>query len=99
MLEFEVSIAVEILTMQNYQTVVIGGGAAGISAAISKARPVSPLLSVKDSKWAKKSWPPVTADATCSTISQRGLLQRCCRPLVRSIFSQFGKSEITRFFQ
>jgi hypothetical protein len=86
--------------MQNYQTVVIGGGAAGICAAISKARAgESVVICEKMSQLGKKIL--ATGNGRCNLLNDiliEAYYNAAARPLVRSIFSQFGKSEITRFF-
>jgi len=85
--------------MQNYQTVVIGGGAAGICAAISKARAgESVVICEKMSQLGKKIL--ATGNGRCNLLNDiliEAYYNAAARPLVRSIFSQFGKSEITRF--
>jgi hypothetical protein len=87
--------------MENYQTVVIGGGAAGICAAISKARAgESIVICEKMPQLGKKIL--ATGNGRCNLLNDNlseDYYNPAAEPLVKSIFSQFGKSEITRFFK
>jgi len=86
--------------MQQYSTVVIGGGAAGISAAISKARSGSSvLICEKLPQIGKKIL--ASGNGRCNLLNENldeSHYNLESRDLVRSIFERFGKREISDFF-
>jgi len=87
--------------MLKYSTVVIGGGAAGICAAISKGRRGEPvIICEKLPQLGKKIL--ATGNGRCNLLNE-DLSEACYNPaardLVKFIFSQFGKSEILDFFK
>lgn len=86
--------------MQNFDTVVIGGGAAGIVAAISSRRTGKDvIICEKMPALGKKIL--VSGAARCN-ISNKDLSEEHYNPeargLVRGIFSRFGKGHIEKFF-
>jgi hypothetical protein len=87
--------------MENYQTAVIGGGAAGICAAISKARAgESVVICEKMPQLGKKIL--ATGNGRCNLLNDNlseAHYNPAARHLVKSVFSQFGKSEILDFFK
>jgi hypothetical protein len=87
--------------MENYQTVIIGGGAAGICAAISKARTgESVVICEKMPQLGKKIL--ATGNGRCNLLNDNlseVFYNAAARQLVKSVFSQFGKSEIIHFFK
>jgi predicted Rossmann fold flavoprotein len=87
--------------MENYNTIIVGGGAAGITAAISAAvHGKSTLILEKTAYLGKKIL--ATGNGRCNLLnddldaSHYNLL---ARDLVRSIFNQFGRDEIANFFK
>ena len=87
--------------MVKYSTVVIGGGAAGICAAISKGRRGEPvIICEKLPQLGKKIL--ATGNGRCNLLNEdlsEAYYNPASRDLVRSIFDQFGKSEILEFFK
>ena len=83
-----------------YTTVVIGGGAAGICAAISKARTGdSVIICEKMTQLGKKIL--ASGNGRCNLLNDNFgeiYYNTASRELVKSIFSKFGKSEILDFF-
>ena len=81
-------------------TVVVGGGAAGICAAISTARRGRPvIICEKTSKIGKKLL--ATGNGRCNLLNDElgpSHYNRASRPLVESVFRAFGKTEIIAFF-
>lgn len=85
---------------REYFTVVIGGGAGGIVAAISaKRKGVPVVICEKMPRFGRKLL--ATGNGRCN-LSNENLRElhynHAARGLVRSVFSRFGKAEISRFF-
>jgi predicted Rossmann fold flavoprotein len=84
-----------------YDLVIIGGGAAGICAAISKARQGgSVVICEKTMQIGKKIL--ATGDGRCNLLNENldeSFYNPEAQNLVRSIFSKFGKTEILNFFK
>jgi predicted Rossmann fold flavoprotein len=87
--------------MGKYSTVIVGGGAAGICAAISAARRgESVIICEKMSRLGKKIL--VTGNGRCNLLNDdmsEVNYNSNARDLVRSIFGIFGKIEILDFFK
>ncbi len=87
--------------MKNSLTVVIGGGAAGIVAAISKARRNEPvLICEKTTRIGKKLL--VTGNGRCNLLNDdldETYYIMSARELVKTVFARFGKNEILDFFR
>ncbi len=87
--------------MRKYSTVVIGGGAAGICAAISKGRRgESVIICEKMPQLGKKIL--VSGDGRCNLLNddlREVYYNTAARELVKSIFNRFGKREILDFFK
>jgi predicted Rossmann fold flavoprotein len=87
--------------MEKYLTVVIGGGAAGICAAISRRRKGEPvIICEKMPQLGKKIL--VTGNGRCNLLNSdlsEIHYNPLARNLVRSIFDKFGKSDILDFFK
>ena len=86
--------------MSMYATVVIGGGAAGICAAIGAARKGEKvIICEKTAQLGKKIL--ASGNGRCNLLNE-DLNETCyniqARTLVKSIFSQYGKSQILSFF-
>jgi len=87
--------------MLNYSTVVIGGGAAGICAAISKGRRGEPVVICEKLPLLGKKI-LATGNGRCNLLNEdlsEAYYNPAARDLVRSVFDQFGKSEILEFFK
>ena len=86
--------------MEKYTTVVIGGGAAGICAAISKARTGdSVIICEKMTQLGKKIL--ASGNGRCNLLNDNFdevYYNPASRELVKSILSKFGKSAILDFF-
>ena len=86
--------------MEKYEVVVIGGGAAGICAAISQARSGhSVIICEKTSQLGKKIL--ASGNGRCNLLNDNLSelnYNAAARDLVKSIFHKFGKSEILDFF-
>ena len=86
--------------MQKYSSVVIGGGAAGICAAISKARRgESVILCEKTDRIGKKLL--ATGNGRCNLSNDdlhESHYNTAARGLVKSVFAVFGKQDIIYFF-
>jgi predicted Rossmann fold flavoprotein len=86
--------------MQTNLTIVIGGGAAGIIAAISKARQNEPvIICEKTSQIGKKI--SITGNGRCNLLNDdlnESSYNTAAKDIVKSIFACFGKSEILNFF-
>lgn len=87
--------------LKNYDTVIVGGGAAGIVAAISAARGgASVLLCEKMPKLGKKV--RISGNGRCNltndNLDAAGFNPEA-KTLVESVFSRFGKHEILDFFK
>jgi predicted Rossmann fold flavoprotein len=87
--------------MQPDLTVVVGGGAAGICAAIGVARRGQRVvICEKTTQIGKKIL--ATGNGRCNLLNDdlnELHYNRAARPLIRSVFDAFGKSEILRFFE
>ncbi|MDD5288681.1 MAG: NAD(P)/FAD-dependent oxidoreductase [Dehalococcoidales bacterium] len=87
--------------MEKYLTVVIGGGAAGICAAISKGRRGEPVvICEKTPQLGKKIL--ASGNGRCNLLNDNlseVYYNPAARDLVRSVFGKFGKSEILDFFK
>ena len=86
--------------MPNYTTVVIGGGAAGICAAISSARRgETVVLCEKTTQLGKKIL--ASGNGRCNLLNEdlsEHYYNTGAHALVRSVFSQYGKTQIISFF-
>jgi predicted Rossmann fold flavoprotein len=89
------------LSMQEYDVMVIGGGAAGICAAIEAARcGKKVIIGEKTSQIGKKLL--ATGNGRCNLLNEKldeSFYNTAARPLVKSVFTQFGKSAILKFFE
>lgn len=87
--------------MKTCANVVIGGGAAGICAAISKARRGEPvIICEKTQQLGKKLL--ATGNGRCNLLNDNldeSFYNPASRHLVKAIFQKFGKAEIQRFFE
>ena len=87
--------------MDKYATVVIGGGAAGICAAISQARSGgSVVICEKTTQLGRKIL--ATGNGRCNLLNDNLselFYNTAARDLVKSVFNKFGKSEILDFFK
>ena len=87
--------------MDKYSTIVIGGGAAGICAAISKARTgESVIICEKTAQLGKKIL--ASGNGRCNLLNDNlseMFYNPAARDLVKSIFSKFSKPEILDFFK
>ena len=86
--------------MEKYEVVVIGGGAAGICAAISQARSGgSVIICEKTSQLGKKIL--ASGNGRCNLLNDNLNelnYNAVARDIVKSIYDKFGKSEILDFF-
>lgn len=87
--------------MRKYSTVVVGGGAAGICAAISQARLGKPvIICEKTPQLGKKLL--ASGDGRCNLLNDdlsELYYNPAARDLVKSVFSRFGKRQILEFFR
>jgi predicted Rossmann fold flavoprotein len=87
--------------MSSELSVIIGGGAAGIMAAISKARRGEPVvICEKNNRIGKKIL--ATGNGRCNLLNENldeDFYNQSSRSLVRTVFSRFGKVDILRFFK
>ncbi len=87
--------------MEKYSTVVIGGGAAGICAAISQSRQQeSVIICEKTGQLGKKIL--ATGNGRCNLLNEdldESYYNPGARGLVRSVFARYGKSAILGFFK
>ena len=87
--------------MQKFDTAIIGGGAAGIAAAISaKRRNRSVVICDRMAKIGKKIL--ASGNGRCNILNEKldeSFYNPSARPLVKSIFEKFGKEHILRFFK
>jgi predicted Rossmann fold flavoprotein len=87
--------------VRNTSTVVIGGGAAGLCAAISSARRgESLIICEKTPQLGKKILS--SGNGRCNLLNEKfneSFYNAAARGLVKSIFVQFGKREILEFFK
>jgi predicted Rossmann fold flavoprotein len=87
--------------MATYSTVVIGGGAAGLCAAISAARQGnSVVVCEKTGQLGKKIL--ASGNGRCNLLNEdfkESFYNQSARTLVKSVLSQYGKSEILNFFK
>jgi hypothetical protein len=87
--------------MQKFNTVVIGGGAAGILAAISaKRRNRSVVICDRMAKIGKKIL--ASGNGRCNLLNERldeSFYNPSARALVKSIFEKFGKEQALSFFK
>jgi predicted Rossmann fold flavoprotein len=87
--------------MKNTSTIVIGGGAAGICAAISSARRGEPvIICEKMSQLGKKIL--ASGNGRCNLLNDNfseAYYNPSSRHLVKSVFDKFGQREILDFFQ
>jgi flavoprotein, HI0933 family len=87
--------------MQKFDIVIIGGGAAGIAAAISAKR-LGKSVAICDRmpKIGKKIL--ASGNGRCNLLNEKldeSFYNPAARPLVRSIFEKFGKDRISSFFK
>jgi predicted Rossmann fold flavoprotein len=87
--------------VKNDLTVVVGGGAAGILAAISKARRGEPVvICEKNARLGRKIL--ATGNGRCNLLNDfldASCYNQSARGLVREVFAHFGKDEILTFFR
>ena len=87
--------------MEKYTTAIIGGGAAGICAAISHTRTGgSVIICEKTTQLGKKIL--ASGNGRCNLLNDNIselYYNGAARDLVKSIFNKFGKSEILEFFK
>ncbi|MDD5702720.1 MAG: aminoacetone oxidase family FAD-binding enzyme [Dehalococcoidales bacterium] len=87
--------------MEKYSTVIIGGGAAGICAAISRSRQQeSVIICEKTGQLGKKIL--ATGNGRCNLLNENldeSYYNPGARGLVRSVFARYGKSAILGFFK
>jgi len=87
--------------MEKNLTVVIGGGAAGILAAISKGRRNEPVvICEKTAQLGRKI--QASGNGRCNLLNDNldeNFYNPAARPLVRAVFAKFGKSEILGLFK
>jgi predicted Rossmann fold flavoprotein len=87
--------------MISYNTVVIGGGAAGLCAAIAAARKgEAVVLCEKTAQLGKKIL--ASGNGRCNLLNEdfnESYYNTAARPLVKSIISKYGKLEILSFFK
>lgn len=87
--------------MKNYEIAIIGGGAAGIVAAISAARQgKSVVICERMPQLGKKIL--ATGNGRCNLLNDdlsEEHYNPAARPLVRSVFQKFGKKDILEFFK
>ena len=87
--------------MANYATAIIGGGAAGICAAIGTARKGEPVvLCEKTTQLGKKIL--ASGNGRCNLLNEdfnESYYNPAARALAKSVFSQYGKAEILSFFK
>ncbi len=87
--------------MQRFNTAIIGGGAAGIAAAISaKRRDQSVVICDRMAKIGKKIL--ASGNGRCNIVNERldeSFYNPSARPLVRLVFEKFGKERISGFFK
>jgi predicted Rossmann fold flavoprotein len=87
--------------MKTCANVVIGGGAAGICAAISKARRGEPVIICEKSQQLGKKL-LVTGNGRCNLLNDNldeSFYNPAGRHLVKSIFQKFAKADILNFFE
>ena len=86
--------------MQEYDTIVIGGGAAGICAAISAARcGQKVIICEKTGQIGKKVL--ATGNGRCNLLNEtlnESYYNASSRELVKTVFNQFSKDQILKFF-
>ena len=86
--------------MQKFPTLIIGGGASGIVAAISAKRNGGDVIICdRMPRIGKKIL--VSGNGRCNLLNEKldeTFYNRAARPLVRSIFEKFGKDSIRNFF-
>jgi len=86
--------------MRSYSTVVVGGGAAGICAAISKARlGEAVIICEKTDRLGKKIL--TSGDGRCNLLNEdlsEAYYNPDARDLVKSVFDRFGRTTILDFF-
>jgi predicted Rossmann fold flavoprotein len=89
------------VVMNRYSTIIIGGGAAGICAAISSARRgESVIVCEKMPQLGKKIL--ATGNGRCNLLNEdmsEVNYNSAARDLVKSVFAKFGKSAMLSFFQ
>ena len=87
--------------MQKFNTVIIGGGAAGITAAISSKRLGRPVaICDRMARIGKKVL--ASGNGRCNLLNEKldeSFYNPSARSLVRSIFEKFGKEHILSFFK
>ena len=87
--------------MREYQVGIIGGGAAGIVAAISAGKKgLSCIILEKMPRLGKKIL--VSGNGRCNLLNEdlgEANYNPAARPMVKSVFSRFGASHIKRFFK
>jgi predicted Rossmann fold flavoprotein len=87
-------------SMEKHLTVIIGGGAAGICAAISKGRRGEPIIICeRTSQLGKKIL--ASGNGRCNLLNDdlsEAYYNPVAKDLVRSVFARFGKSQIQELF-
>jgi predicted flavoprotein YhiN len=87
--------------MEKFSTVVVGGGAAGICAAISQSRlGNSVVICEKMPQLGKKIL--ASGNGRCNLLNEdlrEDYYNLAARGMVKSVFDQFGKSKILEFFK
>ena len=87
--------------MEKYSTVVIGGGAAGICAAISKGRRGEPVIICEKMPQLGKKL-QASGNGRCNLLNDNlseDFYNPAGRDLVKSVFDKFGKAEILKLFK
>ncbi|MDV2988951.1 MAG: NAD(P)/FAD-dependent oxidoreductase [Dehalogenimonas sp.] len=87
--------------MQNDLTVIVGGGAAGICAAITSARRGRPVVICEKTPWLGKKI-LATGNGRCNLLNDdlsEHHYNPAAKDLVRSVFDRYGKKEILDFFK
>jgi predicted Rossmann fold flavoprotein len=87
--------------MQKYSTAIVGGGASGICAAISQGRQGEKIVILeKMPQLGKKIL--ATGGGRCNLLNEElsdAYYNNAAREMVKSVFSQYGKTQILNFFK